>query len=64
MKKQETTINLERLEICDLMMACTVINSHFDNDRNTKWAKLHRKLKEQLDTLDKVQEAQLKLVNL
>lgn len=55
--KKETTINFERLEICDLMMACTVINSHFNNGKNTKWAKLHRKLKEQLDTLDDAQEA-------
>ena len=55
--KKETTIKLEGLDICDLMMACTVVNSQFNNDENTKWAKLHRKLKEQLDTLDEAQEA-------
>lgn len=44
----ETTIQLKRIDICDLMLACSLVN----NGRNTKWKVLHDKLQDQLDKLD------------
>lgn len=47
----KTTINVTRLEIVDLMMACT--HAKFSaSDGGEKWERLHDKLKEQLRELD------------
>lgn len=54
--KKETTIKLERLEICDLMLAC-VTTKWASTSNGEKWQRLHDKLKEQLDALDEAQEA-------
>lgn len=47
-----TSVKLERIDICDLMLACTM--SQFSaNDGGKKWARLHDKLKQQLEDLDR-----------
>lgn len=45
----KTTINVNRGEICDLILACHSVGSRSDAK---KWALLAEKLKEQLDELD------------
>lgn len=48
----QTTIQVTRGEICDLLLACTT--SEFSaNDGGKKWARLHEKLKAQLEELDR-----------
>lgn len=47
----KTHIEVTRMDICDLMLACT--GSQFRaNDGGQKWIKLREKLKMQLDELD------------
>lgn len=48
----ETTIRVQRIEICDLMLACLVAKNNA-NDGGEKWEKLHDKLKAQLEDLDR-----------
>ena len=43
--------NLKRIDICDLLIACNVVDEATD-ENNTKWAKLHDKLKAILDEFD------------
>ena len=45
-------IEVTRIEICDLVLACTLLDQRTD-DSTTKWRKLHDKLKAQLDELDR-----------
>lgn len=47
----KTTINVTRLDICDLLLACTAAKE-LSNDGGKKWERLHEKLKEQLEELD------------
>lgn len=49
-----TQVELSRIDICDLMMACTRIGQALKEDGKTanKWEKLHDKLKAQLDEFD------------
>lgn len=46
----KTTIALRRIDICDLMIACTAAKSASGAD---KWDRLHGELKRQLDELDR-----------
>lgn len=46
-----TTIEVKRIEICDLMIACLAAKQ-MANDGGEKWDRLHDKLKAQLDELD------------
>lgn len=55
----ETTIKITRGEMCDLLLACTNAE-HSANDGGQKWARLHDKIKEQLEELDAVIDQQLK----
>lgn len=48
------TLKITRIDLCDLMLACTAIDNATDND-NVKWAKLHDKLKGILDEFDQKQ---------
>lgn len=43
--------NLKRIDICDLLIACRVVDEATD-ENNTKWAELHDKLKAILDEFD------------
>ena len=47
----ETTIKLQRIDICDLMLACLAAEQSA-NDGGKKWAELHDKLERQLTELD------------
>lgn len=48
----KTTVSITRGEICDLLIACTT-TQFTANDGGKKWARLHNKLKQQLDDLDR-----------
>ena len=50
--ESETSIKARRIDICDLMMACTLAKQAA-NDGGRKWDKLHDLLKSQLDELDR-----------
>ena len=50
--ESETSIKVRRIDICDLMMACTLAKQ-MANDGGRKWDKLHDLLKSQLDELDR-----------
>jgi len=43
------TLKLKRIDVCDLMLACTIIGQGTDAK---KWGKLHDMLKVQLDAFD------------
>jgi hypothetical protein len=47
----KTTIEVKRIDICDLMLACLSAKKAA-NDEGKKWDRLHDLLKEQLDELD------------
>lgn len=49
------TVKIKRIELCDLLLACTALDDVID-ENTTKWAKLHDKLKEILDDFDSKQE--------
>ena len=53
----KTSIQLERIDICDLLLACLVTEmvaqKEESPDDGAKWNRLHAKLKAQLDELDK-----------
>lgn len=48
-------MNLKRVDLCDLMLACTALDSATD-ENTTKWANLHDKLAAILDKFDKKNE--------
>lgn len=48
----ETSIKVKRIDVCDLMMACTLAKEAA-NDGGRKWDKLHDQLKSKLDELDR-----------
>ena len=45
-----TTIELKRIDICDLMLACLAAKELAPESK--KWDRLHEELKRQLDELD------------
>ena len=47
----KTTIEVRRIDICDLMLACLAAKD-IAGDGGAKWDALHDKLKTQLDELD------------
>lgn len=50
------TIRLTRLEVCDLLLACTC-TQFSANDGGEKWKRLREKLREQLNDLDEQLDA-------
>lgn len=44
-------VNLKRIEICDLMIACTCAE-YSANDGGKKWKNLHDKLEQMLNEFD------------
>lgn len=46
----KTTLQVRRIDICDLMLACSLAGFRFTGAE--KWNKLHDELKRQLDELD------------
>ena len=47
----KTTLQVKRIDICDLMLACLAAKE-LANDGGAKWDRLHDKLKRQLNELD------------
>ena len=47
----KTTIEVKRIDICDLMLACLAAKEAA-NDEGKKWDRLHDLLQDQLDELD------------
>lgn len=47
----KTTLQVKRIDICDLMLACLAAKN-LANDGGTKWDRLHDELKRQLKELD------------
>lgn len=51
MNEFKTTLQLKRIDICDLMLACLAAKE-LANDDGKKWITLHDELKRQLNELD------------
>ena len=47
--EKTVTLKLKRIEVCDLLLACTLISAESDAQR---WDKLHDKLKQILEEFD------------
>lgn len=54
LNEMTVNMNLQRLDICDLMLACTAAKFNA-NDGGKKWEKLHDKLAEILKAFDETQ---------
>ena len=54
LNQRTVTAKLKRIEICDLLIACTVIADAAQRDGETgqKWIDLHDKLRQILDDFD------------
>lgn len=48
----KTTIQVTRLDICDLMLACSLVRGNLTNGNGEKWEKLYNELERHLDELD------------
>ena len=44
------TVKIKRIELCDLLLACTALSDATENTK--KWDDLHEKLKKILDDFD------------
>jgi hypothetical protein len=57
LNQKTVTCKLKRIEVCDLLIACTAISSAAKKDGETghKWDNLHDKLKQILDSFDEKQ---------
>lgn len=59
----ETTLNVTRIDICDLLLACLAARDSA-NDGGQKWINLHSKLQTQLEKLDnQLYEIQREAIN-
>lgn len=57
LNQKTITLKMKRIEVCDLMLACTVlsISAKEDGKGGKKWEALHDQLKSILDEFDKKQ---------
>ena len=55
LNQRTVTVKIKRAELCDLLLACTLIDRASDGQ---KWAKLHDKLKAVLDDFDRKTESE------
>lgn len=57
LNQKTVSLKLKRIEICDLLLACTAISDSQKHDGQTaqKWDDLHNKLKAILEEYDKKQ---------
>lgn len=51
MNEKTMNITLSRIEVCDLLIACTT-TKYSANDGGKKWAMLHDKLEQMLNEFD------------
>jgi len=54
LNQKTVTLKIRRIDLCDLMLACTAIQTSAETDGETgrKWAELHDRLKAVLDDFD------------
>lgn len=54
LNQKTVTVKLKRIELCDLMMACTAVAvaTQADGQTGAKWEYLHDKLKTIIDDFD------------
>ena len=55
MNSKKMTVELSRIEVCDLLLACLAAKE-IANDEGKKWTRLHDELKEQLKAFDEANE--------
>lgn len=55
LNEKTVIVKIKRADLCDLLLACTALNRAAD-ENTKKWAELHGKLKEILDSFDSKQE--------
>lgn len=57
LNQKTVTVKLKRIELCDLLLACTSVSDSLEREGQTakKWNDLHDKLKVILDEFDKSQ---------
>lgn len=55
LNEKTVTIKITRIELCDLLLACTALDNVTD-ENTKKWAKLHDKLEEILEDFDSNQK--------
>ena len=53
LNQKTVSLKLKRIEVCDLMLACTVLSDNIENTK--KWNDLHDKLQGILKEFDKKQ---------
>ena len=51
LNQKTVTVKIKRIELCDLLLACTVISD--SNPEAKKWEALHDKLKQILEEFDR-----------
>ena len=49
---EDMTITLKRIEVCDLLLACTLADMSTE-ESNKKWANLHDKVEKLLEQFDR-----------
>lgn len=54
LNQKTVTLKLRRIDVCDLMLACTLIDEQTPDD-NQKWSGLHDKLEAILSDFDEKQ---------
>lgn len=54
MNEKNMTVTMKRIDICDMMLACTIITQRLEAEGHTakKWRRLHAQLKAALDSFD------------
>ena len=57
MNYKTMTVELNRIDVCDLLLACLAAKE-LANDEGSKWTRLHDKLKAQLEAFDKENDDQ------
>lgn len=55
MNEMNVTLNLKRIEVCDLLLACLAAKDKA-NDSGKKWDRLHEEIKKQLHNFDQSYE--------
>jgi len=55
MNNKIMTLELKRIDVCDLLLACLAAKE-MANDEGKKWTRLHDELKDQLKAFDEANE--------
>ena len=54
MNEKNVTVTMKRIDLCDLMLACTINAQRLESEGHTarKWRRLHEQLKAALNSFD------------